>query len=136
MSIERLTIQPTAGHPPAFVTVHHGIGGWNSSTWRWEADPNVPGGGYYEPQQTGFTNVYGTGERPEAVKEAEGWAQDEELPLWIPEQIVNLCNTCGKDFPSCDSDNPLFGIDVDSSRRDAAADAVVSCAQYQAKERQ
>jgi hypothetical protein len=42
-------------------------------------------GGFYQPLNSGTTNTLGTGTREEAVEEATGWAQSDELPLWIPE---------------------------------------------------
>jgi len=81
---EELTECPYNGSPKTYVSIHHGIGGWNSSIWKWAGDDpdGFPG---YEPFQTGFSNTsLGTGEREAAIQEARAWARDEELPLWIP----------------------------------------------------
>lgn len=79
-----LKCRPSNGKPRVFVTVHKGIGGWNSSIWRWAGnDPDgFPG---YEPMQTGFTNTsLGTGLRKDAVAEAKSWAKNESIPLYLP----------------------------------------------------
>ncbi len=81
----QLTVPPANGEPETYVTIHRGIGGWNSSVWKWQP-PTEGGPGYYDCLQTGFTNTsIGSGSREDAVREATGWARDEELPLWIPE---------------------------------------------------
>lgn len=77
---------PRRGNPPVYVTIHHGVGGWNSSVWGWESDPDMPSGGFYQPLNSGVTNTIGTGTRDEAVREATSWARSEDLPLWIPEE--------------------------------------------------
>jgi hypothetical protein len=82
--VQRLTEAPRDGNPRVYISIHHGIGGWNSSCWRWAGDDEdgFPG---YEPLQTGYNNTsLGTGTREDAVAEATGWAEMEELPLWIP----------------------------------------------------
>ena len=95
MATERLTEAPRNGSPSHFVTIHEGIGGWNSAVWGWtdmsEEDPefrmNDGSTGFYEPIQTGFTNTsMGDGQRNSAISEAESWAEAEELPLYIPEE--------------------------------------------------
>ena len=35
MMIEILKEYPREGAPSVFVTIHEGIGGWNSSVWGW-----------------------------------------------------------------------------------------------------
>ena len=87
---ERLNKYPRNGEPRTYMTVHRGAGGWNSGVWGWTeldngetmADGST---GFYEPIQTGFTNTsLGSGSREDALAEAEGWAVDEDIPLWIP----------------------------------------------------
>ena len=74
---------PSQGNPVVYVTIFEGIGGWNSGVFRWTEED---GFGFYEPQITGFNNTsIGTGLRDDAIREAKGWAEDEELPCWIPE---------------------------------------------------
>lgn len=81
--------QPKNGNPKVFVTIHEGIGGWNSGIWRWAGD-DPDGFLGYEPCQTGFTNTsLGTGLRDDAIREAKGWAEDEALPIWIPPSKEN-----------------------------------------------
>ena len=82
----RLKERPTGGIPGVYVSIHHGCGGWNSAVWGWEADPDMPSGGYYQPLNSGVTNTLGRGTREEAVAEATSWAEAEGLPLWIPEE--------------------------------------------------
>lgn len=87
---EILSSRPSNGKPRVFVTIHKGIGGWNSSVWGWtELDDgkkmNDGSTGFYEPRNTGCTNTIGDGKRESAIREATSWARDEELPLWIPE---------------------------------------------------
>lgn len=82
----RLSEPPANGDPKVYATIHHGVGGWNSSVWGWEADPDMPSGGFYEPLNSGTTNTLGRGTREEAVAEATSWAEAEGLPLWIPEE--------------------------------------------------
>jgi hypothetical protein len=80
------------GTPRVYVTIHKGIGGWNSSVFGWtpcsEIDiEQMEDGlsGFYEPLNTGFTNTsLGTGERDAAIQEARHWAECEDLPIWIP----------------------------------------------------
>jgi hypothetical protein len=92
--IERLTEYPTNGEPRCFITIHEGIGGWNSGMWCWtdmtEEDPDFKmedgSTGFYEPWNTGFTNTsLGDGQRASAIAEAESWADAEELPIYLPE---------------------------------------------------
>jgi len=96
--IEILKEYPREGAPSVFVTIHEGIGGWNSSVWGWteltQNDIDMPdthpdcrvGDGFYEPLNTGFTNTsLGTGLKADAIKDAMGWAEDEETPIYIPE---------------------------------------------------
>lgn len=81
---------PKRGFPRVFVTIHHGIGGWNSSIWGWtkldDGELMADGArGFYEPLDSGFTNTsLGSGTRKDAIREAKSWAQDEDLPLYIP----------------------------------------------------
>lgn len=85
---ERLAKAPSEGNPRTYVTIHEGVGGWNSGIWCWQvADNPTPGfAGFYEPQITGFNNTsLGTGLRKHAIREAVRWAMDEDLPVWIPE---------------------------------------------------
>ena len=97
--LERLKEYPRNGEPRSFVTIHHGIGGWNSGLWVWseftqedvdqeDTHPDIkPGDGFYEPWNTGITNTsLGTGLRKDAVAEALSWAESEELPVYIPEE--------------------------------------------------
>ena len=82
---EQLTKAPAHGIPPVYVTIHEGIGGWNSSVWGWTVAEHIS---FYEPLQSGFTNTsLGTGERDAAIREARAWAIDEDLPLWLPEMV-------------------------------------------------
>ena len=78
--------KPEGGTPRVFVTIHHGCGGWNSAVWGWEPDGN---GGFYQPLTSGVTNTLGRGTREEAVREATSWARSDELPLWIPKEVVD-----------------------------------------------
>jgi hypothetical protein len=41
------------------------------------------------------------------------------------------CNSCTKDFPTCDATKIVWGIDRDRSARGADADNVVECDAYQ-----
>ena len=86
IKVARLKERPTGGIPGVYVSIHHGCGGWNSAVWGWEADPDMPSGGYYQPLNSGVTNTLGRGTREEAVAEATSWAEAEGLPLWIPEE--------------------------------------------------
>lgn len=82
--MEILKEYPTNGNPECFITIHEGIGGWNSGLWVW-VESDKYGDGFYEPYNTGFTNTsLGTGLREDAIREAKCWAKDEELPLYIP----------------------------------------------------
>lgn len=42
----------------------------------------------------------------------------------------HLCNTCNKEFPSCDPQKIVWGIDRDPSARGADADRVLECDKY------
>ena len=60
---------------PSYVTVIHGIGGYNSCLMTWDEECNM-----YTPWQTGFTNTsLGTGLEKDAIQEAKGWADDEAV---------------------------------------------------------
>ena len=75
---------PANGNPPLFVTIHEGIGGWNSSVWGWN-DELGEDAGFYEPHSSGNTNTsLGTGKKEDAIAEAKAWAIAEELPLYLP----------------------------------------------------
>lgn len=50
-----------------------------------------------------------------------------------PVAVKHLCDTCKKEFPTCDGDNIVWGIDIDPSARGAAADTVVKCDGHQRK---
>jgi len=83
--VERLKEHPRNGDPFMFITIHEGIGGWNSGVWRWAGD-DVDGFPGYEPEQTGSTNTsLGTGLREDAILEALSWAESDELPVYIPD---------------------------------------------------
>ncbi|MCK9435210.1 MAG: hypothetical protein M0R32_10445 [Candidatus Cloacimonetes bacterium] len=80
--LEMLKTAPRDGVPPVYVTIFEGIGGWNSGIFRWNEEDRF---GYYEPENTGFTNTsLGDGLRESAIREAKGWAESDELPCWIP----------------------------------------------------
>lgn len=80
--LEMLKTAPRDGVPPVYVTIFQGIGGWNSGVFRWNEEDRF---GYYEPENTGFTNTsLGDGFRESAIREAKGWAESDELPCWIP----------------------------------------------------
>ena len=95
---EVLKEYPSNGKPRVFVTIHEGVGGWNSGVWGWneltQKDIDMPdthpdcrvGDGFYEPLNTGFTNTsLGTGLRADAIREALCWAEiEEQLPVYIP----------------------------------------------------
>ena len=40
------------------------------------------------------------------------------------------CDTCAKDFPTCDADKIVWGIDRDPAARGAEADKVLECDGY------
>ena len=40
------------------------------------------------------------------------------------------CDTCVKEFPTCDAEKIVWGIDRDPSARGAAADTVLECDAY------
>jgi len=42
----------------------------------------------------------------------------------------NLCDTCTKEFPTCDAEKIVWGIDRDPSARGADADKVLECDAY------
>jgi len=44
--------------------------------------------------------------------------------------MKHLCDTCSKDFETCDAEHISFGIDIDPSARGAAADRVHACNAY------
>lgn len=78
--IEFLDRCPTRGNPSVYVTIFQGIGGWNSGVFRWDEEEF----GFYEPQMSGFNNTsIGRGDRKGAIIEAIGWAEDENIPIWI-----------------------------------------------------
>lgn len=43
----------------------------------------------------------------------------------------HLCDSCKKDFPTCDSEKIVWGIDRDPSARGAEADKVLQCDRYE-----
>lgn len=104
--VKELKERPSNGTPRVYVTIHKGIGGWNSSVWRWAGDDpdGFPG---YEPSETGFTNTsLGTGKRDDAIRDARHWAECEDLPLWLspnaplersPSRYGAECPACGRD---------------------------------------
>jgi len=80
--IERLKECPCNGNPRVYVTIHKGIGGWNSSVRVWDDSASFA---FYDVVQTGITNTsLGTGSREDAIAEAENWAECDGTPLWIP----------------------------------------------------
>ena len=58
------------------------------------------------------------------------------IPRAAPDagKAEHLCDTCGKEFATCDAKNIQFGIDIDPSARGAAADRVVICDAYKLKQ--
>ena len=43
---------------------------------------------------------------------------------------THLCDTCAKEFPTCDAKKIVWGIDRDPSARGADADRVLECDAY------
>jgi hypothetical protein len=60
------------------------------------------------------------------------WKQktDKPAPTVVVEPEANKCDTCTKEFATCDSKRIVWGIDRDPSARGAAADVVLECDAY------
>ena len=51
----------------------------------------------------------------------------------IDDSVKHLCLSCVKEFPTCDSDKIIWGIDLDPSAKGADADIVIECDAYEEK---
>jgi len=70
--------EPTDGKPKCYISIHHGVGGWNSNCKVWEEEE-----GFYDYYSTGLTNTMGDGQKESAISEAMHWGFCEELPVFI-----------------------------------------------------